>query len=143
MRPSSPRRALRLPLTIGNNAELAALVEWLRKLCASAEAREAFIRGEIVIEARLDATLVRTRCAAPAVAASAFAAPLAGDAPGLSGDEPATFCDEAVITEALLRRLARPGQALAVLASVVLTPSARDHARKEGIRLIGSRGQRK
>lgn len=136
MRPSSPRRALRLPLTIGNNAELAALVEWLRKLCASAEAREAFIRGEIVIEARLDATLVRTRCAAPAVAASAFAAPLAGD-------EPATFCDEAVITEALLRRLARPGQALAVLASVVLTPSARDHARKEGIRLIGSRGQRK
>lgn len=114
--------AVRIPLRVGSDADLAALVQWLRRLCASDALRQQFVDGTLDLDIRLAAAE-----AAPPAAPAATASPGAAAVP--------QACDEPVITEAALRRLGLRGRVLQVRAAAVITPSARDYARSAGLRI--------
>lgn len=116
--------AVRIPLRVGSDADLAALVQWLRRLCASDALRQQFVDGTLDLDIRLAAAEAAPP-AVPAVAASPGGAPAAAP----------QACEEPVITEAALRRLGLRGRVLQVRAAAVITPSARDYARSAGLRI--------
>ncbi|MCD6663291.1 MAG: hypothetical protein LT082_07810 [Comamonas sp.] len=112
---------VRIPLQVASQADLTVLVRWLRQLCASDALREQFVRGQIDLDIRL---------AMPIWAEAAKAMP------GVIQTETASrACEDAVITEAALRRLGLRHQTLHLRADAVVTPSARDYARTAGIHM--------
>ena len=114
--------AVRIPLQVAGQDDLTALVQWLRKLCASDALREQFVRGDIGLDIQWVAP---AKAAAPVGAVAAVpAAPAA-----------VSVCEDAVITEAALRRLGLRNQTLHLRKGAVVTPSARDYARTAGIRM--------
>ena len=123
---AAPVRAVRLPLAIRNDEDLAELLRWFRLLCASEVLRERFLSGAIELDPKL---------AAPA------SMPVAGnDAPAQPPADPprcsvAMTLDEAVVTEAVLRRHRASGQVVRLKRSAVITPAARDYARTAGLRM--------
>ena len=113
---------VRIPLQVASQDDLTALVRWLRKLCASDALRKQFVRGDIGLD---------IQWVAPAKAvAAAGAAPAVPAAPAA-----VSACEDAVITEAALRRLGLRNQTLHLRKGAVVTPSARDYARTAGIRM--------
>ena len=113
---------VRIPLQVASQDDLTALVRWLRKLCASDALREQFVRGDIDLDIQWVAP---TKAVAPVAAAGAVPAVPAA----------ASACEDAVITEAALRRLGLRNQTLHLRKGAVVTPSARDYARTAGIRM--------
>lgn len=123
--PAAP--AVRLPLIVRDEADLSELVQWFRRLCASPQARERFVRGEIQLDVRL-----------AAVASGEPVEPGASDqrAPVVQQVMPETqVLDDRVVTEAALRRRGFRNQTLMLCARAVVTPSARDYARSMRIDL--------
>lgn len=120
--PDSVAPALRLPLSIRSDADLAELVRWFKLLCTSDVLRERFVSGAIA----LDLALAPAAAEPASVSVPGHGAPPSG-AP-LAIDEP-------VITEAVLRRRNAGGQAVILRRGAVITPSARDYARTAGIRM--------
>lgn len=129
-RASAP--SVRLPLTIRGDADLAELVRWFKALCTSDALRERFLNGAIALDLKLaPAALLPVPVSVPA---AGNGAPQQRSAvvpqPG-----PPTMIDEAVITEAVLRRQRADGQVLTLRRNAVITPAARDYARTAGIRM--------
>lgn len=112
---------VRIPLQVASQADLTVLVWWLRQLCASDALREQFVRGQIDLDIRL---------AMPIGAEAAKAMPGA-----IQTETASRACEDAVITEAALRRLGLRHQTLHLRADAVVTPSARDYARTAGIHM--------
>ena len=112
---------VRIPLQVASQADLTVLVRWLRQLCASDALREQFVRGQIDLDIQL---AMPTKDEADKVMPGAIQKETASRA-----------CEDAVITEAALRRLGLRHQTLHLRADAVVTPSARDYARTAGIHM--------
>lgn len=116
---------VRLPLAVRSDDDLLELVRWFKLLCASDALRERFMRGAIV----LDPKLMPTTASAPGEAASPASSATARDATA------PLSVDEAVVTEAVLRRSRADNQVVILRCRAVITPAARDYARTAGIRM--------
>lgn len=122
---------VRIPLQVSTDEDLGALVQWLRRLCASDVFRQQFVDGAIDLDIRL-ATPAGTTAPVDGPETATAKAPPAADRVSATAPQ---VCDASVITEAALRRLDLRGQMLLVRTDAVVTPSARDYARASGIRL--------
>lgn len=124
-------RVTRVPLQLRGAQDVALLLSWFRRLCADDAWRQRFLSGQLeldisVPEAAMDAATSPARNLEPAGAPAI--APVATP-------RSAVALDDAVVTEAVLRRWAARDDLVLLTARAVITPSARDYARTAGIRM--------
>ncbi|MGD9946417.1 MAG: hypothetical protein AB7L76_15460 [Burkholderiaceae bacterium] len=121
LRRSGPA-AVVVPVRIANDADLASLVRMLLAIAAAPTLRAQALAGVLRIDARV---------------APASASPGAAIGLQMPVREPAVQASltDKVITEALLRTRAKPGQSISIPPNAILTASAQDYARSNRIAL--------
>lgn len=131
----STAKAVRLPITVRRDTDLAQLVRCFKLLCASDALREQFLRGEIVLDLALANAPAQAPVRTPEPApAAGNAAPVQTTAAGSACRLPLAL-DESVVTEAVLRRSHAAGQVVILKPRAVITPAAHDYAGTAGIRM--------
>lgn len=121
-------RVTRVPLQLRGPQDVALLLSWFGRLCADEAWRQRFLSGQLELAISVPGLAQVERVEKLELSGAAAIAPVATS-------RLAVTIDEAVVTEAVLRRRAGRDDLVLLAARAVITPSARDYARTAGIRM--------